>query len=121
MLKLLLALLSTNWLVLGEFTTELPTDGDQTTLVPAENGSYNETANRFTLPEDFYIKAYGYLKASKSFRHFSYQDAKEFVEDLATWKTPTSIERDFPYYLAGYDYDGRPSKVFIRLAFLKSS
>ena len=111
MLKFLFFISSANFLVLGEFTTEVYPDSDQTTLLAVENETNNGTGNRFTFEEDLYIKAYSYLKGSKSFNHFSYQDAKDFVEDLARWKTPKALESDFPYYLAGYDYDDRPSKL----------
>ena len=39
------------------------------------------------------------------------QEATDMIEDVSSWTAPREVQEEFPYYLAGYDDEDRPSML----------
>ncbi|CAG7837342.1 unnamed protein product [Allacma fusca] len=63
---------------------------------------------KLRLPEEMYWKAHSYITNSKAFKGISFEGTVKLIDELDTWEAPEEIQRNFPYFLAGYDYEDRP-------------
>ncbi|CAG7729850.1 unnamed protein product [Allacma fusca] len=70
--------------------------------------------NYTRLPHGVYLKAYSYMKNSKVFKNFTFEEVIEWIDNADKWDSP-DLSRRFPYYLSGYDYEDRPSKSYGRI------
>jgi hypothetical protein len=63
-------------------------------------------------PEQLYEIAYSFTPCCEMFKGYTLTDMKNWVDDIATWKAPTELQKRFPYYLAGYDSENRTIWIF---------
>ncbi|CAG7820826.1 unnamed protein product, partial [Allacma fusca] len=60
------------------------------------------------LPQEVYIKAYSFMGRSRAFGNLTFEETANFIDTQDTWEEPQYLREMYPYYLSGYDYEGRP-------------
>ncbi|CAG7837343.1 unnamed protein product [Allacma fusca] len=83
-------------------------DTDSNSLQDDESKNSTSSPSKYRLPEELYRKAFSFMVHSKVFKNFTFQQAVDLVDSLDTWEASDEIQRNFPYYLSGYDFDDRP-------------
>ncbi|CAG7829095.1 unnamed protein product [Allacma fusca] len=72
------------------------------------NGAQGVIPNSTKLPEKVYSNVYNIMKYSKSYSNMTFEEVKNFLNDVEDWKAPENISKRFPYYLTGFDFEDRP-------------
>ncbi|CAG7723607.1 unnamed protein product, partial [Allacma fusca] len=51
---------------------------------------------------------HSYLSHTTAHQNFTLEDTIQHVKEVESWKAPKELQRKFPYYLSGYDYEDQP-------------
>ncbi|CAG7731269.1 unnamed protein product, partial [Allacma fusca] len=75
---------------------------------PSDSKIHETIETNYTrLPHGVYLKAYSYMKNSKVFKNFTFEEVIDWIDNADKWDSP-DLSKRFPYYLSGYDYEDRP-------------
>ncbi|CAG7725511.1 unnamed protein product [Allacma fusca] len=104
MIRILIVILLTGTAGI-EGQTEIIEGSDKLHL---RNSIESEPRQDAGLSEAAYKKVYSYTKNTNAFKDFSYEQMKARILNTSSWVPPAELQKSFPYYHAGYDYEKRP-------------